>query len=345
MHITRPLLDKAARQGVIDAAQAEALWRFLAEQTVDTPSFRVTHIFYYLGGLIAIGAMTLFMALGWSRLGGWGLAGIALAYGVAGIALTESLFRRPRLSIPAGITAAFVVAVVPLAIYGLQAALGFWEPGRAYRDYHRVIDPAWLVMELGTLVAGALMLWRYRLPFLVMPVAVTLWYMSLDIAPALLAEPDPRWELRSVVSLWFGLLMVLAACWADLRTRPDKDYPFWLYLVGALAFWGGLTAQHADTEWGRFAYLCINLAMIAVGAILSRRVFVVLGALGTAGYVGHLAYTVFEGSIAFPFVLTAIGFGVIWLGLLWQRHEQAIATSLRARLPAGLRAWLAQRET
>ncbi len=283
MNLTRAHLDEAAQRGVIAPEQAEALWAFLSERTADTPSFRFTHILYYLGGLTAIGAMTLFMTLGWERFGGWGLFFIALAYALVGLWLTEFLLNRLRLPIPAGITAAFVVALTPLAIYGLQAALGVWAEGRVYREYHTHIDWRWLLMEVGTLATGAAMLWRYRLPFLVMPAAVTLWYMSMDLTPFLFGEADSNWDHRKFVSLWFGLLMVLLAFWVDVRTRHEKDYPFWLYLFGVLTFWCGLSLMRSDSELNKFIYLCINLLMIVGGAMLSRRVFAVFGGLGSAG--------------------------------------------------------------
>lgn len=66
----------------------------MEEHSQDTPSFRFTHILYYLGGMIAIGAMSLFMTLGWERFGGWGLFFIALAYAGAGLALTGHLLQR-----------------------------------------------------------------------------------------------------------------------------------------------------------------------------------------------------------------------------------------------------------
>lgn len=199
-------------------------------------------------------------------------------------------------------------------------------------------------MELGTLAAGAVMLRRYRLPFLVMPVAVTLWYMSMDLTPFLFGEADAKWELREFVSLWFGLLMVLLAFWVDVRTRHAKDYPFWLYLFGVLAFWCGLSLMQSDSELNKFIYLCVNLLMVVVGSILSRRVFAVFGGLGSAGYVGHLAYEVFKDSMVFPFVLTAIGLCVIYLGILWQRHEESISSHLRASLPAPLQELVARRQ-
>ena len=117
--------------------------------------------------------------------------------------LTEYFLDR-GLPIPAGITAAFVVVLTPLAVYGLQAALGWWAEGLAYREYHTHIDWRWLLMELATLACGAVMLWRYRLPFLVMPIAITLWYMSMDLTPFLFGpgRPDVGAAEIRVVVVW-----------------------------------------------------------------------------------------------------------------------------------------------
>jgi len=337
MEINRVLLKEATDNGLLSEQQAEQLWLFLGERGKDTPSFRFTHILYYLGGLIAIGAMSLFMTLGWERFGGWGLFFIALAYAGAGLWLTEFFLHRSRLPIPAGIMATFVVVLTPLAVYGLQSAMGWWADGKVYRDYHILIDWRWMFMEFATLACGAVMLWRYRLPFLVMPIAVTLWYMSMDLTPFLFGADDASWELRKFVSLWFGLVIVLLAFWVDIRTRHDKDYPFWLYLFGVIAFWGGLSMLHSDSELSKFIYLGINLVMIVVGSMLSRRVFAVFGGLGAAGYLGHLAHEVFKDSMMFPFVLTLIGLGVVYIGVVWQRHEAAVSNKLRGLLPLPLR--------
>lgn len=343
MELNRGLLKDATENGLISEQQAQQLWEFLSERRKDTPSFRFTHILYYLGGLIAIGAMSLFMTLGWERFGGGGLFFIALTYAGAGIWLTEYFLKRRRLPIPAGITATFVVVLTPLAVYGLQVALGWWAEGKLYREYHTHIDWRWMFMEFATLASGAVMLWRYRLPFLVMPIAVTLWYMSMDLTPFLFGEADLTWTLRKFLSLWFGLLIVLLAFWVDIRARHDKDYAFWLYLFGVMAFWGGLSMMHSDSELNKLIYLCINLIMIVIGAMLSRRVFAVFGGLGVAVYLGHLAYNVFKDSVMFPFVLTIIGLGVIYLGIIWQQHEEIISNNLRTLLPLPIRELIERR--
>lgn len=343
MKLNRSLLEEAVAEGLISGQQAAQLWNFLHTRTADTPGFRTTHILYYLGGLIAIGAMTLFMTLGWERFGGWGLFFIALFYAGTGLWLTEHLLYRRHLPIPAGIVAAFVVALTPLAVYGLQVGLDLWAEGRVYRDLHVYVDWRWLFMECATLIVGVILLWRYRLPFLVMPVAFTLWYLSMDLTPWLFQDLDLSWELRRFVSLWVGLLMLLLAFWVELRSRSGKDYAFWLYLFGVLAFWGGLSLMSSDSEFGKFLYLCVNLLLITVGAVLSRRVFAVFGGLGAAGYLGYLSYDVFKDSLLFPFALTAIGLGVVWLGILWHRHEPAINARLTGWLPQPLQELVARR--
>jgi hypothetical protein len=338
MKLDRAALTEAVREGLLDAAQAERLWTFLSARHTETPGFHFTHILYYLGGLVAIGAMSLFMTLGWERFGGWGLLGIASGYAVAGLLLANRFLGR-GLTIPAGILATFVVVLTPLGVYGLQSALGWWPAAEdlAYREYHTVIDWRWMFMELATLASGALLLWRYRLPFLVMPIAVTLWYIGMDLTPFLFGGDEAPWQMRATVSMWFGLGMTLLAFLVDLRTRGPRDYPFWLYLFGVLSFWGGLTAQPSDSELARFGYLLLNLLLVGLGAALSRRVFAVFGGLGTAIYLGHLAYDVFKDSLLFPFALTAIGLGVIYAGVLWQRHEAQFSARLRAWLPAPVR--------
>lgn len=335
MDVTKKKLNDAAAEDIISVQQAEALYQFLSIQDQDVPKFTFTHVLYYLGGLIAIGAMTLFMNLGWEIFGGAGILSISVLYACVGLKITNSLAAK-GLSIPAGICATFVVCLTPLAIYGLQQWIGFWPDESVYRDYHRYIKWNWLYMELGTLAIGVAVAWKYKYPFLMMPIAVTLWYMTMDIT-AMIAGGDMTWQLRKIVSLYSGLLMIGLAFWVDIRSQRQSDYAFWIYIFGVIAFWGGLSAQNSNDEFSKFIYLCINLLMMAVGVVLVRRVFVVFGAIGSCGYIGHLAYDVFADSLLFPIALTAIGFGIIYMAILWQKYEFTITKTLRSILPTPLR--------
>lgn len=340
MKVSRKHLEDAVNERILSSQQAEQLYDFLSQHPSAGPSFNFTNVLYYLGGLIAIGAMTVFMTLGWEVFGGWGIFFIALLY--AGVALLLARrFQRLGLAIPAGLCATFVVALTPLALYGLQQALGLWPDGSVYRDYHRYIRWHWLYLELGTLAVGIVLAWIYRYPFMMLPLAVTLWYLSMDVA-AMLMTSYYDYQFRALVSMYFGLLMTLTAFWVDVRSRSKADYAFWLYIFGVLTFWGGLTAQDSSGELSRFLYFCVNLLMIGIGVVIVRRVFVVFGALGVSFYLGHLAWDVFQDSWYFPIALTVIGLGIIYLGVLWQRHEQKLTERVRSWLPAPLQEMLAR---
>ena len=341
MQVDRKTLDDAVQAGILAPGQGEALWRFLEQAHVDTPSFKPAHILYYLGGMVAVGALTLFMTLGWERFGGPGLLAISIAYCTVAVFVTRALLHR-KLRIPAGLTAVLAIVTVPLGVYALQHVLGFWPatgPSASYRDYHYLIDWRWIIMELATLAAAAVALWAWRLPFLVLPVAVTLWYMSMDVTAFLLGGQAQEFfsDAGKRVSMAFGLGMTFFAVAVDFRSRDDADYAFWLYVFGVLTFWGGLSSLNSNSELSKLVYCLLNVGLIAVGAMLSRRVFAVFGGLGIAGYLGHLSHTVFQDSLLFPVALTAIGLGIVACGVLWQRNERRLGEWLRQGLPAPMR--------
>ena len=336
--MNRQQLQEGVAQGIISREQAEALWTLWQDQQHGVPRFDFTHILYYLGGLLAIGAMTLFMNLGWERFGGWGIVASCLLYAVAGLWLLR-YFTAKNLPIPAGICAVFVVALTPLAVYGLQQGLGVWPPPDdfRYRDYHRWIEWHWLYMELATLAVAAVMFYRHRYPFLLLPVAFTLWYLSMD-ATTWLADGDFDWRLRRIVSVLFGMGMLALGLWVDIRSRRSgRDYAFWLYVFGALTFWGGLTAMDSNSELTKFIYCLINLGLIGAGALLVRRVLVVFGAIGLVLYVEHLADKFFKDSWLFPISLTLVGLGIVLLGIWWQRNEVVFTEKLQSKMPPAIR--------
>ncbi len=308
------------------------------------PAFSFTNTLYYFGGMLAMGAMTLFMTLGWELFGAWGVFALAVGYLTGALLVAGNLLQK-GLRTPAGILATLAVCLVPLAVWAFQSGVGLWPDGAndSYRDYHRYIDWRWLTLELATLAAAVVLLYRYKLPFMVMPVAVTIWYLSMDVAHMLMQKQGFDWQFTRDVSLVFGLATCALAMWVDLRTRTAtqaedrQDFAFWLYLFGALMFWCGLSLRESNSELNKFLYALINVAMVFLGAAIGRRVFTVLGGLGVAGYLGYLAHRVFEDSLLFPFALTLLGLAVVALGIWWQRNETRIHTRLASWLPAALR--------
>lgn len=351
--LRRATLAQAAGQGVISEVQAAALWSawsvdpaLHAPAAAAGPAFGFTNVLYYFGGLLAIASMSIFMTLGWADLGPAGLLAITLVNIVLCLAGARRLEQR-SLPIPASILATLAIVMVPLATWCLQHLLGLWQAGfefDRFSDYHTYVDGRWLTLEAVTLAAALAMLVRHRHPFMVMPVAVTLWYASMDLARRVAMASAPayvdEWRLYRDVSLVFGLLTCVAAIGIELRGRAAgsrKDFAFWLYMFGVLMFWSSLSSLGDGALSGLLVYGLVNVAMVFFGAAIGRRVFTVFGGLGTAGFIGDLAHRLFADSLVFPFAMCLLGLGIVALGVWWQRHEAALQQRLAAHLPAFLR--------
>ena len=335
-------LRAAAGAGVIDETDLQRLLAYLAQgatQGPATPSakFDAAHLLWYAGALIVIGAMGLFSTVAFSQMGGRALIACAAAYAVAFGFAGDHLWRK-GLRVPGGLLIAIAVSMAPLAVYGIQDELGWWSrfgrPGTVH-DFYIWIKGSWIFMELATVVAGTIALRFYRVPFIVAIISLALWFMSMDLAPWIANAAHADFETRRRVSVWFGLAMLMVAWTVDYRSR-HRDFGFWLHLFGLMAFWGGITASAAASEFDKALYCLFNVGLLLVAVIIMRRAYAVFGTFGITLYLGDLAQVVFRNSLMFPFALSLIGIAVVGCGLAYHRKQDAISAWLSANLPPAL---------
>jgi hypothetical protein len=334
-------LRAAVSAGVIDAAGFDRLSAFLASrrsaagEVAPVSTFDAAHLLWYAGALIVIGAMGLFSTVAFSQMGGHALIACALVYATAFTIAGHHLWYHKKLKTPGGLLITIAVTMAPLAVFGIQDALGWWgdfgDPGNV-RDFYIWIKGSWLFMEIAAIVAGVVALRFYRFPFIVSVIAFALWFMSMDLTPWIFHTDHFDWEMRRKVSVWFGLAVLVVAWIVDYRRR-DGDFAFWLHLFGMMAFWGGISATESSGEVGKALYCLLNVGLLLISVIVMRRVYAVFGAIGICMYLGHLADVVFKDSLLFPFALSLIGVGVIAAGLIYHRKQDMIAAWITANLP------------
>ncbi|MFT8233195.1 DUF2157 domain-containing protein [Pseudomonas guariconensis] len=330
-------LARAVDAGVLQPGQDQALLAFLRQQPQTRGTFQLAHVAFYFGALLIMGAMGWLLTEAWMSIGDSALLGVSSLY-IALLTLLALRLQRREQPIAAGVLAAVAVSIVPLAVFAIERLAGWWpldDTQSEYHQYYTYVQGGWVLMEAATVVAGLLMLRLVPFPFIVMPMAVALWFMSMDLSEWFFGSPF-SWEQRRTVSLWFGLTLLAVFIVIDGRTR--RDYAGWGYLAGLAAFWGGLTLMDSGSELGKALYCLVNLGLMGLAVLLRRPVFIVFGSMGVAAYLGYLSYDVFAESLLFPLVLTVIGLGVIGLGLLYQKKREQLSQSLRAHLPR----WLQQ---
>ena len=342
MHIQRDDLDDAVRKGILSSEQAEALWSSFRERhgqegtSGASTGIDAAQIAYYAGALIVMGAMGWFATEALEQSGAL-LLPIGLAYAATFGGAGHWLTHRKGLHVPGGLLFTVAVGMTPIAVYGFQHAMGLWPPDddpSQYWTFYETIGGLWVPAE-----GGHALCQRARAALRALSAARGAhggsgWLLALDLVPIVFGPGTSDWnELDQAVSVGFGLVTLATSFVVD--RRGDRRFAFWGYLVGLLAFWGGLTAMDASTEWSRFGYFLINIGLIGVSIVLQRRVFLVFGALGAYGYLGYLSYDLFADSLWFTFALTALGASLIAAGVLYQRHRERIERRTRSWMGLG----------
>ena len=342
-------LRGAVNAGVIGAADLDRLLAFLsnalpaASGEASPPArFDVAHLLWYAGALIVIDApWGCFRPLAFSQMGGQALT-------VSGGHLCDRVYRgrslplapqepaRPRRL--AGRRRGFDGAARGLRHPGCSSAWWgqFGKPGTV-QDFYVWIKGSWIFMEIADHCgrrAGAALL--SRAPFIVMLIAVALWFMSMDLAPWVAAAITPTSRCAARCRSGSGLAILLA--WTvDCRSRSG-DFAFWLHLFGLITFWGGISQRERFDRTGQGALLRAECRPARVGGAVSMpRASMQCSARSALRSISAISPNkVFKDSLLFPFALSLIGIAVIAAGLLYHRNERAIADWLSAHLPASL---------
>lgn len=329
-------LRAAVERAGLPADTFERIREALKAEPENAPAFEAAHISYYLGALLIIGAMGWFVTNAWDTLSGFTLAAIAAGYGVLFGAVGYRLFRKPATKIPGGLLVAVAVCMTPMAVYGIERALGWWplyDPG-SYTNFHPYINASWVVMECVTIAVAVLALKLVPFPFITAPAAYALWYLSMD-ASALIAHGQWNFHQQCWISVFFGLAMLIVAYLVDGASR--LDFAFWFYLFGLLTFSGGLSLLGSGSQLGKAAYCLIHFAMIVAAILLQRRAFLVFGGIGVFAYLAMEASEYFRNSFGFTVALTIIGACFIAAGVVYKRNEAQLEAKLVRFMPARVR--------
>src|SRR5262245_25410696 len=252
LFLTRADLERAAAEGVLRAADVEALLGWAAGAARAAPGveqakgLNFVSVLYYGGALLMIAACAWFLGDKWEELGSAGVLATTLVYAAVATLIGVTLRRRGWIA-AGSLLITVAVCLTPLAVYCVEDLLGWWpadHPGK-YKDYYPWIRGSWIGMELAT-VATALVALRFvRFGFLTAPLAFSLWFFSMDLAALLGGEWWVTLDGRRSVSVVVGLLTIAGGFVLQraLAHRPDEegeDYAFWCFLFGMLAFWGAL---------------------------------------------------------------------------------------------------------
>lgn len=357
-------VEAAVAAGIIPQEQADALRAFAAERRrarfgqsgQEDESFRFMtgfNDFFFAIGILLLGSGITFFANGqnqWSH-----VVAAAIVWG-----LSELLVRRMRLVLPGILLSIFFIMFVFQAV---PVDLLPWTRDTVPRFplidplYHTLLGltgvPAVAATKalIGAGAAG-LYYWRFRLPFVLLPIACSLVLAFVSSVQVFIGTPPAT--AASVLSLVCGLAVFAAAMRYDI-SDPDRatrrsDCAFWLHLAAAPLIVHSLisliTPGFTQINNVLAAAIILIVAMLAIIAIVIDRRALLVSALIYVGFViafviGGPAIGELQGSdargLVFFATLVILGVFVIVLGIGWMPLRRflivRISPSIAASLP------------
>jgi hypothetical protein len=335
MTVSRDRFLNEASQAGIDESAAAALYERLYPAstgestlsrdgtafTAQTGLSRAVQALVGLGVILVIGAHAWWSTTGYESLG----IGLVLALTViwqVGFLVAAEWAKRSGYGILEAGFAGVVAFYTPLTIFSIERLLGARFEDNNYADFYPWISGGWVFMEIGAIAVAAALLWRYRRPFLLLPVSLFSGFLVMDATARILGNGLDDEKTLTRLVLAGGIALGLGAVTLDLRGW--RRFAFWPHLTSIWLVAWGLPFCTGSHTWSLFAVAAVDLL---IGVWLARILYLAAGAI-----IGWIAISMNAHGAAFPFILMVGGLlfivTAIWL----------------AKAESPLRRWLADRE-
>lgn len=340
MQIDRERFLEAAREVGIEESKASALLERLdggrpADDArallTDRPArfgdqsglSRTVQVLVWLGVLLVIGAHAWWSTTGYEDLGFGFVLALTLLWQAVFLIAAERSRRAGYTALVAGF-ATVVAFYTPLTVYSLERVLGIDFDYR-YHEFYPWISEGWVWMEIAAIAVAFALLYRYRHPFLMLPITLFVGFFAMDFGARTfgLSLEDGNDVERLVVTV--GLLMAVVGVVLDYHGW--RRFALWPHIG---SFWLVPWGLYELLDAGSWPLFLVAGVAIAAGIWLARIAHLVFGALNA-----WCAITLIAEGPLFPFLLMVGGLAFIAFGIWLARGDTPIQRWLANRgLPA-----------
>lgn len=319
--VSKEQLSQAGNSAGLLPGQTELLWNQLSAMSPANAGFGAAQVAWYFGAAVILAAMSWLMIIIGDLYGNGAILGTSLVYtGIFALAGSK-LAGQDGLRIPGGLLYALAAAMTPVTMSAAFDVLNLHLGG----------NQSTLLVAGATVLVGVGFTLATRIAFVSVPAVIAGWMAAVAGAELLFGPSAWSWEIVSAV---YGAVLVAGSLSID--GKSDEDYSFWGYLVGAIALYAGLTFINKG-DFGYLLYAGAGVFSMLFSVLVSRRIFAFAGAGAVLTWLGHLTFMVFANSAMFPLVLTVIGIGTIYGGVVYHRNRDAIDAAILRLVPEGWR--------
>ncbi len=308
------------------------------EQPVIAKTSRGIAVLYYLGGLLVVSAMTVFLGTSWYE-GGSAIALTVLVVYAAVFAGLASFFKSRGLEIPAGLMATALAATTPGIVFATLDSVGVDQDTDLFSSsLSAYLQSPWAWMEMMTIfVALAVKRWiNYSAILAVLGTA--LYLMATNVAWIIVRRDanNVSDSQEALLALLLGLVGIAIAIAYDAKRA--RRHAFWAHLIGLSSVMGavGWAMLEADAVVAALLAGFVGALFVAFGTLVARKLYYAVGGVLVFASAAWFAFDIFDGSLLVAPAIAMIGIGVIVGGVVLQRS----ATTLRAETAGSFPAWI-----
>lgn len=343
-------LDEAIKNNWIGKAQANLLWCSL--EPLDPPD-TISHSYQksslwglekfsaYVGCMLAIIAMTVFLNESYKEWNSFGLMVVSLCYCVLGLSAAFVFFKK---SIAAGNSfALFALSMFPVFTWSSLALAGvrLQESGFGHWSV--------LFIELITLIF-ALSVKRFLNLSLVSAFIVfsggvfftdtVSWLIHQYIGCVAGSESlwckNSWWDWHRYGSLFYGVVAFKIAAHVDITKRGSGPGLAWWH-VGSAIFLSYGFFGNIDGNDSRFLLnIIFGMLLFLIGMLVQRKSYLIAGVASVLWFSVMFILDIKQNMIWMSAILAAFGLGLILISLFWRNHEATIINKIFAFLPEKL---------
>ena len=147
---------------------------------------------------------------------------------------------------------------------------------------------------------------------------------------AMLTQPYGRQDGATVVTMLSQFTILLGSIAIAMFINSNI-----FYLISCLCMYATIIVYTMTTNYDYRSNVACGLSvfLIILAIPMQSKFMIVIGGFYIFGYLSHLAYNTFKKSLIFPLVLVGLGLGLIFIGVVYQRYEDALYNFSTSLIP------------
>lgn len=344
----KSILNLGVEKEIINETQKDSLIDLFDKNSNETKQISsVVKIFYYLGGLIMLSAMTWLMSRTVFFTSYATILLLGSLYALAFVFVGEFLWRKNE-KLPAKILYFLFIATFGFILLDIEKMIGFFphfsdmEVIPNYWDLCRI--PV-IVLSVLTIIANTI-LQKYRQTSILALITMFCSYaIYLSIVDWIYGWENITDNIISHSNLIFGLGLIIVGFAKDKTSKVD--YSKWMYLFGATGTFMSilmiLGINYVEPPQIQLIAYIISIVYIFIGQILKRKTFSIIGVLGFIEYILYLEGQLLEGySTILSCVIIATGLITLYIGVIYNKNIDKIDAFCEKLIPQKIKKFLPQ---